>query len=188
MKKKCFLIAFIASFLCYYIAGQTLPVDSQNTDNTKEDTAGIWLFEKAEFKACQYGTENVVETINIDNVSALDTAGFHFETVFREIEISERQILVVLGNRYRNSIYRLEGDRLNALNSNEKDRSDDPVDSEEQPSFVMLQPYLYSRSGDKMQFNFKYPYGDSRYKFSLEGKLSVIYIKSNKTNKQIINP
>jgi hypothetical protein len=181
MRRNCFLIAFMAAFLCSAIAaGQTTPVDSQNTDNTAagQDTTGIWVFEKAEFKAYKYKTETVVETVTIDNTAALDTAGFHFNNVFREIEISGNRIVVVLGTRYRNSLYRLEGDRLIALENDEKEKNDNHGESEELPSMISLPPFVYSRTGGKMQFTFKYPYGDSRYNFSLEGRLSVTYIKS----------
>jgi hypothetical protein len=127
------------------------------------------VFDKAEFTAYRYGTDSPVETVRIDDVNSLDTAGFHFQTVFRKVEISGGQILVTLRNHL---LYQLEDNQLILVHEKERDENE-TAGEEELPTTIPLQPYVYAITGDILQFTFKYSYGDSRFDFPLEGKLRV---------------
>jgi hypothetical protein len=133
---------------------------------------GVWVFDKAEFTAYRYGTDSPVEKLRIDDVNSLDTAGFHFQTVFRKVEISGGQILVTLRNHRGDRLYQLEDNQLILVHEKERDENETAGD-EELPTTIPLQPYVYAITSDILQFTFKYSYGDSRFDFPLEGKLTV---------------
>jgi hypothetical protein len=184
MNTKILLCAFVCGCLATAGMAQTDSIAAGGQDNVGLKTLnGVWVFDKAVFTAYQYGTDSPIETINIRDVNSLDTAGFHFQTVFRKVEISGGQISVVLGNRDGGVPYRLEDGQLVLANEKEKEESK-TAKEEELPATIMLQPYEYAINGDRLQFTFdKYSYGDSRFDFSLEGKLSVTLVK----DKSLIN-
>jgi hypothetical protein len=138
-----------------------------NTYVKENNLNGTWFFEKLEFISYRYGDTSVpVEITTIERPDDLNAVTFPFETIFRQMEISGETVICTL-SAYGDNPFYMEGNSLSLIKQVEE------PDEGELPSLLSIPPCSYAVRGDKLVFSFAFPFGNTRYDFPLEAKISI---------------
>jgi hypothetical protein len=186
MKLKLFLIASVCLGSIHAGRAQsTHPEMNMLQQANLGEWSGNWEFKQVEWIAYRHGgtRSNPIESKLITQTDSLDAAGFPFERVFHSMEISGGEVVCTLGSRYGYNRYRLNDNQLNLLEE-KKEKWTENEDGELPESIIPLLPYSFLVSGNTLQISYTYPFGDSRYKFSLEGAMTITFV--NQSDKQSV--
>ena len=137
--------------------------------NHSKENDGTYLLQKAVFSTYNYNTKGEIDTRVIDPES-LEDGEIFYQNVFKEVSIYNHELtFCVLSN---NLDYQVT-DRLTLIPA--KEYNSDKVKSGNIPA--QLSPYSLSIENNTATFTVLYLYGDSRYNFPLEGKLTLTLTK-----------
>ena len=155
----------------------TMCVYAQTTELTSTD--GIYEFQKVTLSIYNYKTKAMVSSKVIEDIPLIDSTSFHFENM--PIELSIRGGQLVLFKMINDKEYAVEyGTQLTIVETKE-DRDIEEKDKrsveDNLSDLIQLYPYDLTFNGDRLNLEMRYPFGDSRYNFPLEAKLTIDYIK-----------
>lgn len=142
---------------------------SQTKQTNSSD--GTYIFQKATFTAYNYDSKAEVDTRTIDNAALLDTTDMFFQKVFLKATIENDLLSFCTLPDQRE--YKVE-DQLTLVPAPTKELSKRDYTSN---ISMQLSPYTFLVNNNILTFTFIYSYGDSRYSFPLEGKLTVSLTK-----------
>lgn len=154
------LFTWILCLYCISAFSQTSQVNS---------TDGTYTFQKAIFTTYNESTKAEVDTRVIADPALLDTTDVFFQRVFLEASISNGVLSSCILANQREYLVQDESMLIPAKKSDEKSDSGN--------NNIQLLPYSTSFSNDILTFTFLELYGDSRYSFPLEGKLTITLSK-----------
>jgi hypothetical protein len=146
---------------------------------------GVWDFHHAEWIAFPLGktSRQVVETQTVSNAEMLPEAGMHFENVIVKIEISGGQVFCTLRNGL---TYRLENNYLIPFGDKKKvtdDMNEEVVDPLSETLEIPLISHTLQFQGDQLVFTNSYSFGDSRYRETLTGVLTITLNKQKQNER-----
>jgi hypothetical protein len=177
-------------FICLYLSFLLSSGLYAQTDQTGS-ADGIYVFSKATLVTFNYETKQEVETFTITDPALIDSTNFHLQKVFLQATIHSDAITgCILKNKRE---YRIEADKLLPHENDKKDqeanREEDDVllqekkeaEGEQLPAFdeipPVLMPYNLTTANGTATVEFTYPFGDTRYNFGLEAKLTITLTK-----------
>ncbi|SHF45262.1 hypothetical protein [Dysgonomonas macrotermitis] len=131
---------------------------------------GDYIFKKATFTVLNYDGQSIVDTHDIDDPKMLDKTEIFYYNVFLEATIYNGFLQsCVLPDQQPYSV-KDGGGGLIPAKEYEKDEKAGDIE-------LQLAPYSFSAKGNELTFIVCYLYGDSRYSFPLEGKLTLVLTK-----------
>lgn len=133
-------------------------------------TDGTYLFEKAVFTISNSNSKSEVDRLVITDPASIDTTNLFLENIFSQATINNGILsFCILPDQ---SEYTVEDGIILLPAKEEKAKKDMSEHRQKQ-----LAPYSTSFHDNILTFTFIYPYGDSKYDFPLEGKLTITLTK-----------
>ena len=134
-----------------------------------DSTDGTYLFKEAVFTISNSNSKSEVDKITITDPASIDTTNLFLKNIFSQAIINNGILsFCILPDK---SEYTVE-EGIILIPAKEKAKKDMSEQKQRQ-----LSPYLSSFRDNILTFTFIYPYGDSRYNFPLEGKLTITLTK-----------
>ena len=136
-----------------------------------------YLFEKATFTLYNYNSKAVVNTRVITDPASVTPEDIFYQNVFRRAVINNGSLLYCTSPDEKDYVVKDDGVKLSALKTQVS-----PKDEKKEPAVGrvfsgQLDPYIMSVNGGVLTISVTYVYGDSRYPYTLEGKLVLTMIK-----------
>lgn len=157
---------FYMLLLCLYVTS------SYSQTRPQENTNGNYVFQKATFSLYNYDTQAEIESRVITDLASLDVMDVIFRNVFAAASVVNDQLIYCElsdGNKYS-----IENDTDLTIVPESKVGTDSNI-KENIP--VQLTPYSLQIKGNTLIFTVNYVLGDSRYDFTLAGKLILTMTK-----------
>lgn len=154
----------------------TLSVYSQTKKNNP--TNETYLFQKATFTVSNYNTKAVVNTRVITDIASVTAEDMFFSNTFSRVIINNGSLLYCTLPDQKEYVVKDDGIKISPIKTQSffKEEKKESVPAG-RPFSGQLEPYTMSLNGDVLTFTVTYIYGDSRYQFTLEGKLVLTMTK-----------
>ncbi|MDR2955304.1 MAG: hypothetical protein LBV43_09505 [Prevotella sp.] len=184
------ILLFICIYLSFLLTPGLYAQEVAQTDQTGS-ADGTYVFSKAALVTFNYETKQEMENFTITDPALIDSTNFHLQRVFLQATIHNGAITgCILQNKKE---YRIEGDKLLPQENDKKDQEANPAEAdillqekkemegEQLPAFdeipPVLMPYNLTVTNGTATVEFLYPFGDTRYNFGLEAKLTITLTK-----------
>lgn len=153
----------------------TLCVYSQNKrDNSANET---YLFEKATFTLYNYNTKAVVNTRVITDPASVTHEDIFYQNVFRRAVINNGSLLYCTLPDEKDYAVKDDGIKLSPLKTQVLFKEEKKEPTVGRVFSGQLDPYIMSVTDGVLTITVTYVYGDSRYPYTLEGKLVLTMTK-----------
>ena len=171
MKQKILFLCFsVLASLGIYAQEEATPTLFSNTGSNN----GTYVFSKATLAITNFDTKQEVESYTITDPATIDSTNFHFNNVFLQAVIYDGTLTECIMLNQQGYIVR--GNMLIKDDKKEVTSYNDTGNGEVEQT-LYLNPYQFTLADGKVTFEFLYPFGDSRYNFPLEAKLTIILTK-----------
>lgn len=170
---KLFLMLFLS--FCMMSASAQTPQGVKATRQIR--TGDTYLFQKATFTVYNYNSKAVVDTRVIADPASLTVEDMYFRNIFRQVIISNGALVFCTLPDEKGYAVKADGIKLSPAKTVVLPKGSLQANDLPQNPSPQLEPYILSINNDVLTFSVDYLYGDSKYKFPLEGKLILTMIK-----------